>query len=326
MENEERAQLEAHYQNEIESIKGEVTRLTNLLEQVLSSKNKKGIFVQPLVKTPSIHVLGTSQNLGADSTAEQYFVPIALIPSSQAPITVDLIADGPPGNRSTDFVNYDKLSALEERLRAIEGNDWFDPMRAAEVCLVPNIIVPKNFRIPEFIKYTGLECPNTHIRSYCNKMAEVIYDDKLLIYFFQDSLTGSALGWYMRLDNIKIKTWKDLVHAFLKQYKFNLEIAPDRTILMAMEKENQESVRAYAQRWQDKATHVQPPLIDTEMVMLFANTFQSPYYEHLIGNSAQHFHEVVRIVERIEQAMKRGKIEGSTMDSRTMMRDYSGGG
>jgi hypothetical protein len=33
MENEERAQLEAHYKNEIESIKGEVARLTNLLEQ-----------------------------------------------------------------------------------------------------------------------------------------------------------------------------------------------------------------------------------------------------------------------------------------------------
>jgi hypothetical protein len=264
--------------------------------------------------------------LGADSTTKQYFVPIAPILSSQAPITVDLTADGPPSNRSTDFVNSDKLSALGERLRAVEGNDWFDPIRAAEVCLVPNIIVPKNFRIPEFIKYTGLECPNTHLRSYCNKMAKVIHEDRMLIYFFQDSLTGSALSWYMRLDNIKIKTWKELVHAFLKQYKFNLEIAPDRTILMAMGKESQESVRAYAQRWRDKATYVQPPLIDTEMVMLFANTFQSPYYEHLIGSSTQHFHEVVRIAERIEQVMKRGKIEGSVMDSRTMMRDDSGGG
>jgi len=176
MDNEERAQLEAHYQNEIESIKGEVIRLTDLLEQVMSSKNKKGIFAQPHVKTPSIHVPGTSQNLGADSTAEQHFVPIAPIPSSQAPITVDLTTDGPPSNRSTDFVNYDKLSALEGRLRAVEGNDWFDHKRAAKVCLVPNIIVPKNFRIPEFIKYTGLECPNTHLRSNCNKMAEVIYD------------------------------------------------------------------------------------------------------------------------------------------------------
>jgi hypothetical protein len=80
-------------------------------------------------------------------------------------------------------MNYNKLSALEERLRVVEGNDWFDPMRVAEVCLVLNIIVPKNFRIPEFIKYTGLECPNTHLRSYCNKMAKVIYDDKLLTIF-----------------------------------------------------------------------------------------------------------------------------------------------
>jgi hypothetical protein len=62
------------------------------------------------------------------------------------------------------------------------------------------------------------------------------------------------------------------------------------------------------------------------MVMLFANTFQSPYYAYLIGSSAQHFHKVVRIAERNEQAIKRGKIEGSVMDFRTMMRDDFEGG
>jgi uncharacterized membrane-anchored protein len=35
--------LEAYYQNTIESIKGEVARLADLLEQVMSSKNGKGI-------------------------------------------------------------------------------------------------------------------------------------------------------------------------------------------------------------------------------------------------------------------------------------------
>jgi hypothetical protein len=34
-------------------------------------------------------------------------------------------------------------------------------------------------------------------------------------------------------------------------------------------------------------------------------------------------HEVVRIVERIEQATKRGMIEDSAKDSRTIMRDES---
>ena len=126
-------------------------------------------------------------------------------------------------------MDQDKLFALEERLRAVEGNDWFDPIRVAEVCLVPNVVVPKDFRISEFIMYTGLECPNTHLRSYCNKMAEVIRDDKLLIYFFQDNLAGFALSWYMRLDNVRIRSWRDLVEAFLKQYKFNMEITPDRS-------------------------------------------------------------------------------------------------
>jgi hypothetical protein len=139
-------------------------------------------------------------------------------------------------------------------------------------------------------------------------MAKVIYDDKLLIYFFQDSLVGSTLSWYMRLDNAKVKKWKDLVEAFLKQYKFNLEIALDRTSLMSMEKGSKESVRAYVQRWRNEATHVQPPLIETEMVTLFANTFKAPYYEHLMGNSSQHFYDVVRVAERIEQGIKAGRI------------------
>jgi hypothetical protein len=89
----------------------------------------------------------------------------------------------------------------------------------------------------------------------------------------------------MRLDNMRIKKWADLADAFLKQYKFNLEIATDRTSLMTMEKGNQESVRAYGQRWRDQAIHV-----------------------HLMGSSAQHLYDAVRIAERIEQGIRSGRI------------------
>jgi hypothetical protein len=230
--------------------------MINLLEQHLRAKNGEGTSTQPPIGAPAAHVPGASQNLGANSMTEQHFVPAIPMQLTQAPIIVDLTANKPSDNRSTGFMNHDKISALEEQLRVVEGNEWSDPMRAYEVCLVPNITVPKDFRIPKFIKYTGLECPNTHLRSYCNKMAEVIHDDKLLIYFFQDCLASSALSWYMRLDNAKVKKWKDLVEAFLKQYKFNLEITPNRMSIMSMEKRSQESVRAYVQRWRDEATHV----------------------------------------------------------------------
>jgi hypothetical protein len=88
-----------------------------------------------------------------------------------------------------------------------------------------------------------------------------------------------------------------LADAFLKQYKFNIDIALDRTSLMIIEKNNKETVREYARRWKNKALHVQLPLLEKEMVTLIANTFKSPYYEYLMGSFAQHFCDVVVIVE-----------------------------
>jgi len=117
---------------------------------------------------------------------------------------------------------------------------------------VPDIVVPKKFKVPEFVKYTGLECLNKHLRSYCDKMTEVIRDEKFLIHFFQDSLIGSAFSWYMTLDNIRIKKWSDLADAFLKQYKLNIDIASNRTSLMVMEKGNKETVRKYTYRLKTK--------------------------------------------------------------------------
>jgi hypothetical protein len=37
------------------------------------------------------------------------------------------------------------------------------------------------------------------------------------------------------------------------------------------------------------------------MVTLFANTFKSSYYKHLVVSFAQYFYDVVVIAERIEQ-------------------------
>jgi len=131
-------------------------------------------------------------------------------------------------------------------------------------------------------------------------MAEVVHDEKLLMYFFQDSLSGATLSWYMRLDNTKIRRWKDLVDAFIKQYKYNLDIAPDRTSLSNLEKKNKESIREYAQRWREVASQVHPLLLDKEMVSLFANTLKAPYYEHVMGSSAQQFTDAVVVCEHIE--------------------------
>jgi hypothetical protein len=60
----------------------------------------------------------------------------------------------------------------------------------------------------------------------------------------------------MSLDNTRVKKWSDLVDAFLRQYKFNIDIVLDWTSLIVMEKGNKETVRGYAHRWKNKAMHV----------------------------------------------------------------------
>jgi hypothetical protein len=76
---------------------------------------------------------------------------------------MDLIIEGPFNVRFTGPMNYDKWYALEKRLRAVEGNDLFDHIRVVKACLVLNIVVPKEFKVLDFIKYTRLEFLNTHL-------------------------------------------------------------------------------------------------------------------------------------------------------------------
>jgi hypothetical protein len=213
------------------------------------------------------------------------------------PVVADAFANESHKTKPFDDIDQDKMAVLEARIRAIEGVDLYDPVRAAEMCLVPNVVVPKKFQVLEFIKYTGTQCHVTHLKSYCNKMAEVMHDEKLLMHFFQDSLSGAALSWYMRLDNTRIHTWKDLVDAFIKQYKYNMDIALDKTSLSNLEKGDKESIREYAQRWRDLVAQVHPPLLEKEMVALFANTLKAPYYEHVMGSSAQQFTDAVAVAE-----------------------------
>ena len=49
---------------------------------------------------------------------------------------------------------------------------------------------------------------------------------------------------------------------------------------------------------------------------MFVSTFKAPYFEYLVGSSAQHFSDLVAIAERIEQAIRLGRIDDLTEETR----------
>lgn len=123
--------------------------------------------------------------------------------------------------RPTDY------QLLDDRVGAIKGFSAFS-MDARDLCLVPNVVLPQKFKVPNLPKYKGLSCPWSHVTTYCRKMASYINNDDLSIHCFQDSLSEASLDWYMSLERTKIRSWRDLSEAFLKQYKYNLDMTPNR--------------------------------------------------------------------------------------------------
>ncbi|XP_027912207.1 uncharacterized protein LOC114171269 [Vigna unguiculata] len=210
-----------------------------------------------------------------------------------------------------------KLEILEEQLRAIEGGGNYGFGDVAGLSLVRDVTIPHKFKVPEFERYKGTTCPRSHLTMYYRKMAAYAYDDKLLIHFFQDSLAGAALSWYTHLEASRIRSWMDLVDAFLKQYKYNMDIAPDRLQLQNMAKRDAESFKEYAQRWRELAAQVEPPLHDKEMVAMFVSMLQPPFYEHMVGNVSSVFADIIIIGERIEIGLNNGKIAYSPLAATT---------
>ena len=63
------------------------------------------------------------------------------------------------------MVEREKFDHIEERLRAIEGGRDYAFADMAELCLVPDIVIPPKFKVLDFNKYKGPLAPR--ITSRC---------------------------------------------------------------------------------------------------------------------------------------------------------------
>ena len=79
-----------------------------------------------------------------------------------------------------------------------------------ELCLVPDLVIPPKFKTPKFEKYDGTKCLENHLAMYYHKMVRHAHNEDLLIHVFYDSLTRTAVQWYMKLRKDQNRTWRGL--------------------------------------------------------------------------------------------------------------------
>ncbi|XP_061366506.1 uncharacterized protein LOC133309724 [Gastrolobium bilobum] len=200
------------------------------------------------------------------------------------------------------------MEKMEEKIKAIQGPSAYGSLGVEELCSTMNVIIPKDFKVPDISKYDGSTNPIIHLKTYCTKMAIWFKDENFLVSFFHESLASPALEWYIQMDHSKIGCWKDLADAFMNQYRFNLHTAPTREQLAALQKENKETFKQYAQRWRTLVAQVQPPLTLSEMCSYFLGTLGAPYVGSMAGAAYRDFADLIAAGERIEILAKAGKL------------------
>ena len=98
------------------------------------------------------------------------------------------------------MVEREKFNHIEKRLRAIEGDEDYVFADMVELCLVLDVVIPLKFKVSGFDKYKGTTCPKNQLKMYNRKMRAYSKNEKLLMHFFQESLTGAIVTWYTNLE------------------------------------------------------------------------------------------------------------------------------
>ena len=79
-------------------------------------------------------------------------------------------------------------------LQKVPGLDFED------LGLIAGIVIHLKFKVQIFARYDGLSCPKMHLWSYVRRIQPHTSDKNLWVHFFQDSLSGTQLDWFYKLE------------------------------------------------------------------------------------------------------------------------------
>ncbi|XP_070018031.1 uncharacterized protein [Nicotiana sylvestris] len=118
---------------------------------------------------------------------------------------------------------------------------------------------------------------------YCNQLRGTGRNEELLMAYFGESLVEITSEWYMDKDISRWHIWDDLARDFVRQFQYNVYIAPDRNSLSNFKKKSSESFQKYAIKWREQAARVKPPMDETEMDEEVPNVTNNPLPAHNNG-------------------------------------------
>ncbi|PKI72296.1 hypothetical protein CRG98_007310 [Punica granatum] len=188
--------------------------------------------------------------------------------SMPAPATVYTIP--PPMSKNVG------LKRMEETIRALQASETRPHASYGDYSLFLGMRLPSKFKIPKFKTYEGTTDPRHHLRHYRGKMLQYLEYEEFVIHSFQDSLSGSALDWFITKEMVQGQMFEE-----------------------------------YATKWHAQAAKHIPPISEVQQIQLFHSTLRGVYYSHLLAHTSSFF-DLIEAGKKLDLGIKLGRMEGPT--------------
>ncbi|XP_070026288.1 uncharacterized protein [Nicotiana sylvestris] len=201
-----------------------------------------------------------------------------------------------------------RVKSLEQQLKNMQGLVGQNSIAFKDLCMFLNVHLPPSFKNPKFEKYDGHGDPIAHLKRYCNQLRDAGGKEELLMAYFRESLMGAASEWFMDQNTSHWHVWYDMAWDFVKQFQYNIDIAPDRNSLSNLKKKPSECFREYAIKWREQEARVKPPMYDHELITIFLQAQESDYFQNMMFVVGKSFSEAIKIGEMVKNGLKTGRI------------------
>ncbi|PKI67250.1 hypothetical protein CRG98_012356 [Punica granatum] len=264
----------------------------------------------PAAFLTSDQVLSAPPPVPMPAPAAAYTVPPPTVfPTSGNPTHAAQFASPTQFFPKADAEQERRMKRMEETIRALQANDAQPDTRYGDCNLFPGMRLPLKFKIPELRAYGGTTDPRHHLCHYRGKMLQYWEYEEFVIHSFQDSLSGSALDWFMSLKVEDIPTWEDLSRKFIDQYRYCAEAPPTLLELSTKEMARGQRFEEYAAKWRAQAAKHIPPISEAQQVQLFHSTLRAIYYSHQLAHTSS-FSDLIEAGKKLDLGIKLGRMEG----------------
>ncbi|XP_077249077.1 uncharacterized protein LOC143888501 [Tasmannia lanceolata] len=154
------------------------------------------------------------------------------------------------------------------------------------------LVLPHNFKVPDYDKYDGTGCPRNHMRWFIILSQQYGLNREQMAQLFPISLVGIAKKWFLRLKPDEVRTMEDISDQLIKQF--------------SMEEGIEVTKRDLKQRWRRKSAQLNQRLSKKDQIKLVVKSLSTQYFHFMAPQHYPNFDHLIQTKTQTEDAIGKG--------------------